>query len=761
MTCAACVSRVERTLLKLPGVSQASVNLATESAHIEHEATLSRPSDLIAAIQAAGYEARIHAPNTEATTAKPRWTDDHDTLAVIAAGLLTAPLVVPMVLALFGIDATLPPIWQLAFATPVQFVLGARFYRAGWRAARALEGNMDLLVALGTSAAWGLSVWMIWQHAEHGAPHVYFEASSVVIALVLLGKWLELRARRQTASAIRALEALRPDTASVQVGEQEVRLPIAELRPGDVVLARPGERIAVDGRVLLGDSHVDESMLTGESLPVARRVGDMVRAGSLNGEGLLRIHTTATARQTLLARIIDLVEQAQAAKAPIQRLVDRVSAVFVPAVLLIALLTWLAWGVGAGLWREAVLHAVSVLVIACPCALGLATPTAIMAGTGVAARYGILIRDARALELAHAVEVVAFDKTGTLTAGEPKLLACEPAPGIDADQLLALTASAQLGSEHPLARALRRAVAGTSTRATLAHPPSDWILLESRSLPGRGLIATLRPTQAGNTPDLIVVIGNKALMAEEGVQIDAQIAASAHTHAQAGQSVSFIALAAPLRPSPTESSPPTIAPAPRALGLLAFGDTLKPGAKAAVAALHAQGLRTVLVSGDNAGAAHAVGHALGIQSVHSGVLPEHKAELIASLRSERPHRTVAMVGDGINDAPALAAADVGIAMGTGTDVAMHTAGITLMRGDPRLVAAALDISRRTHARIRQNLFWAFIYNIIGLPLAAAGWLDPVLAGAAMALSSLSVVTNSLWLTRWKPAPLPEDAAPTG
>lgn len=732
MTCAACVGRVERTLAKIEGVRKASVNLATETAQVEHEPDAVRPSMLIAAIEQAGYGARIHDdPHPQAADAA--LPIDRDLIAVVAALALAAPLALPMLVAPFGGDLMLPGLWQLVLSAPVQFVLGARFYRAGWRAARALEGNMDLLVALGTSAAWGLSAWTLWAHRGHEHPPLYFEASSVVIALVLLGKWLELRARRSTAAAIRALSALRPEHARIAVDGREIELPLDQVRIGDRVMVRPGERIAVDGEVESGRSHVDESMLTGESVPVVREPGDRVTGGSMNGDGALVVRTTAIGAATVLARIIELVEAAQANKAPIQRLVDRVSSVFVPIVLVLALVTLLGWGLFRGDWTAAVMHAVAVLVIACPCALGLATPAAIMAGTGVAARHGILIKDAQALEIAHHVTVVAFDKTGTLTVGEPRVTACEVAAGVDRGRMLALAAAVQAASEHPLARAVRRAHADQASAEPLP------LAQDTRAIAGRGVIAQVK-THAADAQALTVLIGNARLMSDHAIDLTA-LQASAERHAAAGQTVSYVAVADPGQAS-----------VPRALGLLAFGDAIRPGARQAIAMLRAQGLRTVLISGDNEGAAQAVGRELGLDDIHAGVLPERKAQLIASLRGEPPRGVVAMVGDGINDAPALAAADVGIAMGSGTDVAMHAAGITLMRGDPLLVPAALDISRRTHARIRQNLFWAFFYNVIGIPAAMLGALDPVIAGAAMALSSVSVVGNALLLKRWRPAP---------
>ncbi len=738
MTCAACATRVEKSLRKVSGVADAGVNLATEVANVRIAPGAVRVSELIAAVEAAGYEARVHAEAGTQVQAMPVRAD-RGGLWVLGAALLSLPLAAPMLLAPFGIDAMLPGWWQLLLAAPVQFVFGARFYRDGWKAARALSGNMDLLVAIGTSAAFGLSLYELLVHGDRHDAHYYFEASAVVVTLVLLGKWLEARAKRRTVDAIRALQALRPDTARVVVGAREIELPIAQVALGDEVMVRPGERIPVDGEIVDGFTHVDESMLTGESNPVPKGPGGRVAGGSINGEGLLRLRTAAIGAETVLARIIRLVEDAQAAKAPIQRLVDRVSAVFVPAVLGIGFLTLLGWGLGTGDWTRAVLNAVSVLVIACPCALGLATPTAIMAGTGVAARHGILIKDAQALELAHAVRAVAFDKTGTLTVGQPALLAAVPAPGVDRAALLALAAAVQHGSEHPLAKAVQRSFDAETAGASLPQVSAI------RAVAGRGVSASLRQDGA----DAEVFIGSERWMTERGVDL-AEFAAAAAAHQAEGRTVSFVA-AAPLPGAPADAAGGSAGSPvpPRALGLLAFGDAIKPGAAAAVGALHRLGVRTILLTGDNPGAAASVARDVGLDEVRAQVLPEQKAEAIRSLRAPGAP-VVAMVGDGVNDAPALAAADVGIAMGTGTDVAMHTAGITLMRGDPALVPAAIDVSRRTYAKIRQNLFWAFFYNVIGIPLAALGYLSPVVAGAAMALSSVSVVTNALTLRRWQP-----------
>ena len=708
MTCASCVARVEKALLKVPGVEVASINLATETASLAAPPALAEAA--IAAVRKAGYEAAV---KTEAPAAEPAAGLRRDTLELLVAALLTAPLVVPMAAGLFGAHWMLPAWLQWLLATPVQFWVGARFYRAGWKALVAGAGNMDLLVAIGTSAAYGLSLWLA--IAEESA-HLYFEASAVVITLVRAGKWLEERAKRKTTEAIRALSRLRPETARLVQGGAERVVPLAVVKVGDLVAVLPGERVPVDAEVTEGTSHVDESLVTGESLPVAKAPGSRITGGSVNAEGRLVARTVAVGAESTLSRIIRAVESAQAAKAPIQRLVDRVSEVFVPAVVAVALVTLLGWGLLAGNWEAAILNAVAVLVIACPCALGLATPTAVMAGTGVAARHGILIKDAEALEVAHRARVVAFDKTGTLTEGRPALVEVVPA-GISRAEALGLGAAVQRGSTHPLAKAVEEA----AVREAVAVPAAA----DLRAVPGRGVEAAIGGRR--------IVIASERWATELGTAGREALAADAARLAARGLTVSWLVEAAPA--------------GARALALLAFGDSLKPQAAAAVARLRALGLRTVLVTGDNRGAGEAAGRDLGLDEVRAEVLPEGKAAVVAALREA--HGPVAMVGDGINDAPALAAADIGIAMGTGTDVAMHTAGITLMRGDPALVADALDISRRTHAKIRQNLFWAFVYNVVGVPLAAAGLLSPVIAGAAMALSSVSVVSNALLLARWR------------
>ena len=786
MSCAACAGRVERALRAVPGVAEASVNMATELASVRAEAPLAFEG-LQAAVRKAGYAARapdlpVPPPESDARAWRP----------VIVAAALSTPLLLPMLSGVVGLAWSWPAWLQFLLATPVQFWFGARFYAGAWRALRGGSANMDVLVALGTSAAYGLSLYDWWAGARTGgmtpgmpAQHLYFEAAAVVITLVLLGKRLESRAKRQTTQALRALQALQPATARVRRDGGDTDVAIAQLRVGDLLVVRPGERFAADGLVKEGESHVDESLVTGESLPVARAPGDRITGGAVNGEGLLLVGVTAVGAESTLARIVRLVESAQEKKAPIQHLVDRVSAVFVPVVCVAALITLLAWGGAGGDWQRALLNAVAVLVIACPCALGLATPTAMMAGTGVAARHGILIKDAEALEIAHDVTVVAFDKTGTLTEGKPMLVACVAVDG-DAARLLALTAAVQGGSSHPLAQAVldmarstharvpgasaQRAVPGKGVSARVRAPDDARADAEARLAeaiaasaimsarqsaglsPGSGLAQAPERAIEASGHDLELRLGSARWMAELGVDLQ-PLAARAVELQALGRTVSWLADVA--------------GDAPRLLGLVAFGDRLRDGAIDAVQRLQADGVRTVMISGDGHASAEGVAQLLGITEVHAEVLPGEKASLVASLRSlagggargtrdARPRRArpvrVAMVGDGLNDAPALAAADVGIAMASGTDMAMAAAGITLMRSDPRLVADALDISRRCVAKIRQNLFWAFAYNVAGIGLAAAGLLSPMVAGAAMAFSSVSVVTNALTLRRWKAAP---------
>ncbi len=738
MTCAMCAMRVEKALGRIPGVANVSVNLATERATIvstaEPPATVGM---LVKAVVDAGYDARpvVHEAIPEGAGAADaaRTVDERgrqaqrELLGVALAAVLALPLMLPMIAHAAGQHLALPAWLQLTLASIAQFACGARFYGAAYRAVRARSGNMDLLVALGTSAAYGVSVWQMFAHPGDTL-HLYFEASAVVIALVRLGKWLEARAKRETTDAIRALNALRPDRARIKVDNSERDVPLAQVRVGMVVVVRPGERIPVDGVIREGLTHVDESLITGESLPVAKEPGERVTAGSINGEGVIEVATSATGAETTLARITRLVESAQAKKAPVQRLVDRVSAVFVPAILLLAGATLVGWLLAGAPVETAILNAVSVLVIACPCALGLATPAAMMAGTGVAARHGVLIKDAEALELAQRVSIVAFDKTGTLTLGKPQVVAFESI-GMDRRTALALAAALERGSNHPLAHALLAAFDaeyGKTLAAQGGHAAP--VAVQAQAVAGRGVQAQLD----GRT----VLLGNGRWLAELGIEPPAATAARASALEAAGNTVSWLMQAA------AHDAPGA------AIALVAFGDTLKPEARAAVDRLTARGVKSVLVTGDNRGAAASVAAALGIEEFHAEVLPENKAKVVRDLKAASGG-VVAMAGDGINDAPALAAADIGIALATGTDVAMHAAGITLMRGDPTLVADAIDISQRTYRKVQQNLAWAFAYNLIGIPLAAFGMLNPMLAGAAMAFSSVSVVTNALMLKRWK------------
>lgn len=682
MSCAACVNRVEKALKK-NGTLSAEVNLATEKARVTFDPSRLSPERIVSIISEAGYEASA-VPETKAEKSHDL---KREQVFILLSSLLTLPLVLPML----GLPLTLSPLQQLLLAVPVQFGFGLRFYRGAWGAVRSFTGNMDLLVAVGTSAAFGLSLYLM--TSSHHA-HLYFESSSVIITLVMLGKFLEKRAKAATTAAISALEKLRPEFALVLKDGREEKIAVKELRRGDEVIVRAGERIPADGVITDGSSEVDESLITGESMPRLRSPGEAVTGGSINGNGVLRISVSATGNESTLARIIRLVEEAQLKKAPIQRLVDRVSSVFVPVVMAIALITLLVTGIFSGNWEIAIVNAVAVLVIACPCALGLATPTSIMVGTGVSATHGILIKDAEALEVVHSVKTIAFDKTGTLTEGKPVLKELVVHSGEEVD-VLKILSSLQSGSEHPLAKA----VVQEAVRRKISWPRGEKIV----TIPGKGISGSVE----GRTFRIVKSEASSDMTSSDLLNENGQV-----------------------------------------LATMRFTDDLKPGSKRTITTLHSLGIKTVMLTGDNERTARKIADSLGIDEVFSDVLPEEKAELVKKLKSRGG--IVAMVGDGINDAPALASADVGIAMSTGTDVAMHSAGITLLQGNPLLIADAISVSRRTYAKIRQNLFWAFIYNVVGIPLAALGYLSPAVAGLAMALSSVSVVTNSLLLRTWRP-----------
>jgi Cu+-exporting ATPase len=751
MTCASCVGRVERALRKVPGVLDASVNLATEQARVTHVRDADVAARIAEAVHHAGYEAApvvTAPPVASAATAgvgaqgEPAPAADTrsafarlDEGARVAIALaLSAPLVLPMLAAPFGTHVMLPPWAQFILATIVQVVFGARFYRAGWFAVRSGSANMDLLVAIGTTAAWGLSVYA-WRHAGGDPmPVLYFESGAVVIALVRLGKWLESRAKRRTLSALRALDALRPTQARRRdaTGAERV-VPVESLQLGDAVVLLPGERCAVDGTILEGASHLDESVLTGESVPVSRGPGDAVRGGTVNAEGRLVLRVTALGAETQIGRIVRLVESAQATKAPIQQQVDRVSAVFVPTVLVVAVLT-LGLSLLAGVpGADAVIRAVSVLVIACPCALGLATPATLMVASGLAARRGLLVRDASALDRLRHVRTIAWDKTGTLTVGHPRLVDHAVATGEDDTAWLAAAARLQATSLHPLAKALAAAVPD-------AGAPAE----DARMVPGRGV--------QGRVDGRLLQLGSASWMRELGADLAGWQPLADRWQAE-GRTVSWLAT------SPS-AAPAGVAGAPRVVAALAFGDAPRPGAVTALRALEADGIHSVLLSGDNAGAVRHLAAALGLTDARAGMTPAAKSDAVRELKAGLPPgATLAMVGDGVNDAPALAVADVGLAMASpdgGSDVAAHTAGLTLLRGDPWGVVEAVALSHATGRTIRQNLFWAFAFNTIGIPLAAFGRLSPVLAGGAMALSSVVVITNALRLARWK-TPVSPDA----
>jgi P-type Cu+ transporter len=715
MTCVACATRIEKTLNKLEGVD-AAVNFASETARVHYVPGLATPGQLAGAMRKAGYEASERVEANAAEEKARRADAYHAELRLLWVSIaLSLPLLVGM-FSMFGETHTeLLPRWlQFALATPVQFWIGRRFYVGGWKALRGGGANMDVLVALGTTTAYGLSAVVTLAGLQH--QHVYFEASAVIITLVLLGKLLEARAKLRTSAAIEALVRLQPKTARVERDGVLVEVPVASMQAGDVFVVRPGESIPVDGLIASGESGTDESMLTGESLPIHKRTGDKVFAGTLNQQGLLRCQAEGVGAATMLAGIIRLVREAQGTKAPIQRLADQVAGVFVPVVVAISALTFaLWWGIG-GEFAPALVNAVAVLVIACPCALGLATPTAIMVGTGRGAQVGVLVKNAVALEQAEKIRTLIIDKTGTLTEGKPVVTDVLAAAGFSARDLVAAAASLESGSAHPLAHAVLEHAKQLVVTLT---PMRDFL-----SVTGKGVQAVLAIPALGGEQTLL--LGAPDFLAQSGLAIDA---AAIRPFIEQGKTVIAVGGAG------------------RILGYLAIADKLRPSSREAVARLKDMGIDVVMLTGDNAATAKAIAEAAGVSNYRAQVLPGEKAAAVAEFKTEG--RVVGMVGDGINDAPALAAADVSFAIGAGSDVALEAADIALMRNDLLSVVDAISLSRATLNKIRQNLFFAFIYNVLGIPLAAAGMLNPVIAGAAMALSSVSVVSNSLLLRRWR------------
>jgi P-type Cu+ transporter len=709
MTCAACSARIEKQLNKLPGV-EAAVNLAAERAHVRYAPDLADVDRILATVVKTGFTATISTADTHGEEkARKLAVYRAEVRRFWIAAALTLPLVGQM-LFMFGsgadVHADVLPRWlQLALATPVQFWIGWRFYVGGFNAIRGGSGNMDVLVALGTTMAWVFSTVVTLLDLHE---HVYFEASATVITLVLLGKILEARAKAKTSAAIEELMKLQPQTARIERDGALVEVPVGSLIPGDVFVVRAGESVPVDGEVIEGASSINEAMLTGESLPLVKGIGDKVFAATINGDRLLRCKATGVGSHTMLAGIIRLVEQAQGSKAPVQRLADRIAAIFVPVVTAIALLTFAAWWWLGGDFTVALVNAVAVLVIACPCALGLATPTAIMVGTGQGAKAGVLIRNAQALELAEKIDVLVVDKTGTLTEGRPAIADLLPADGVDGRELLRIAASLELASTHPLAAAIVNHAMVKGIELAMSQ--------DVATTAGRGL--------AGVVEGRRFMIGSPEWLAEQGVVLP-----ESQPWRHAARSV--VALAE----------------GDRWLGAIGIADPLRQSSRAAVIRLQRMGVEVVMLTGDNAATAAAIAREAGVARFEAGVLPGDKATAVQKFKAAG--KRVGMAGDGINDAPALAAADVSFAMGAGSDVAMEAADITLMRNDLNGVADAVDLSRATLAKIRQNLFWAFIYNVLGIPAAALGLLNPVIAGAAMAMSSVSVVSNSLLLKRWR------------
>lgn len=710
MTCAACSTRVEKVLNKVEGVVNANVNLSTNKAVVQFPSGTIEDDILIKAVDKAGYKAEVE---LERDVDKEKEMREKEIKSLKTSFIISAVLSIPLFAAMFFHMAGQENIltngyFQLLLATPVQFIIGSRFYKGAYKSLRGGGANMDVLVSMGTSAAYLYSVYNLLT----GVHEFYFESSAVIITLILLGKTFEAIAKGRTSEAIKKLMGLQPKTARVIRDGVEKDLPIEKVEIGDIIVVRPGERVPVDGTITEGNSSIDESMITGESIPIDKSVGDEVIGATINKFGSFKFRATNIGKDTVLSQIVKMVEDAQGSKAPVQRLADKISGIFVPTVISIAALTLLAFYLIQGNANTGLINAVSVLVIACPCALGLATPTAIMVGTGKGAENGILIKSGEHLERAHEMNTIVFDKTGTITKGEPEVTDIITNKSMDRDELLRIAATVERTSEHPLGQAIVRKAEEELLKIT---EPETF-----EAIPGKGLKAVFE--------DKEIYIGNRKLMEEAKVKIGNEEGELSHLEEE-GKTAMIVAIDGIIT------------------GIIAVADKIKESSKEAIQRLKQDGLEVYMITGDNERTANAIAKQVGITNVLADVLPENKAEVIENIKSKG--KKVGMVGDGINDAPALVSADVGFAIGTGTDVAMEAADITLMRGDLMSIVTAIRLSHRTMKTIRQNLFWAFFYNSVGIPFAALGFLNPMIAGGAMAFSSVSVVTNSLRLRKFK------------
>ncbi len=718
MSCAACSAKIERRLGKMEGISSAAVNLATEKAAVEFDPKVVKVSDIVTVIGNLGYKAeKVEDLSQDNEKAQREKEIKKLKTELITSAVLSSPLILAMLLSLVKIDVAFlhNQYFQLVIATPVQFIIGWRFYKNAYHALKAKSSNMDVLIAMGTSAAYFFSIYnAFFVPAQPGVmmKDLYFEAGAVIITLILLGKYFEAVAKGKTSEAIKKLMGLQAKTARVVVNGIEKDIPVEEVEVGFIIVVRPGEKIPVDGKIIEGNSSVDESMLTGESLPVEKKAGDSVIGATINKFGTFKFEATKIGKDTALSQIIKMVEEAQGSKAPIQKIADRVSGIFVPVVIGIAFITFLIWYLAAGDFTKAIVSAVSVLVIACPCALGLATPTAIMVGTGKGAENGILIKGGEHLERAYKLNSIVLDKTGTITKGKPEVTDIISLSNMDEEQILKLAAITEKSSEHPLGAAIYEK--GKTSLGNLPDPD------DFEAIPGRGVRAVIG--------DQEIYLGTRKLLKEKGIGIESIENTIAGLEDE-GKTAMLMAVNN------------------RAEAILAVADTVKENSKEAIEELQKMGIDVYMLTGDNKRTANAIAKQVGITNVLAEVLPENKAEEVEKLKKQG--WIVGMVGDGINDAPALATADIGMAIGTGTDVAIEAADITLMRGDLRSIPTAIRLSKKTMKKIKQNLFWAFIYNIIGIPFAALGLLSPIIAGGAMAFSSVSVVTNSLSLKRFK------------